>query len=360
MARVEHWPGWPDVLLRFVPHHRPASRRPAEPTAGPAAGQSIDERVERAVLHGPRRYTRRQIHLMTGVEEQRTRRLWRSMGFPDVAEDDVVFTDADLDPLDQLEQLRVAGLVPADVQDAVIRSIAQAMAGLADWQVKWLYQFVEHPPEGVDVEQVLDVTDRVLPALENLQTFVWRRQLVAAAVRRVANRTEHPETRTMTVGSADLVGFTRTARGLTPAELVDLIELFHGIAADVAAGQHGRIVKTIGDEVLFVADQPEQAAELALDLMDRTIHAGGLPELRIGMALGPVLPRFGDVFGEVVHTASRLSSHARPGRILLDHDLALALDGDRRFTMRLRRPISVPGYPRLQPWGLRRTPPAHD
>jgi adenylate cyclase len=71
------------------------------------------------------------------------------------------------------------------------------------------------------------------------------------------------------------------------------------------------------------------------------------------MALGPVLHRFGDVYGEVVHTATLLGSQAPPGRVLVEDAMAAALEDDERFSLRLRRPISVPGYPSTQAWGLR-------
>jgi adenylate cyclase len=188
---------------------------------------------------------------------------------------------------------------------------------------------------------------------------VWRRQLVAAGRRLRAGRADDSDSNTAVVGSADLVGFTRTTRSMAPDELVEMVELFHSIAADVAARHEGRIVKTIGDEVQFIVDRPEHAAELALELLDRTT-AAGLPELRIGMALGPVLHRFGDVYGDVVHTATLLGSEAPPGRALVEQEMAAALEGDARFSLRLRRPIAVPGYPSTQAWGLRSAMAADD
>jgi adenylate cyclase len=195
--------------------------------------------------------------------------------------------------------------------------------------------------------------------MDSLLSHVWRRQLVAAGRRLRAVRADDPDSNTAVVGSADLVGFTRTTRSMAPDELVEMVEQFHAIAAEVAASHQGRIVKTIGDEVQFIVDRPGHAAELALELLDRTT-AEGLPELRIGMAQGPVLHRFGDVYGDVVHTATLLGSQAPPGRVLVEQELATALEADPRFSLRLRRPISVPGYPTTQAWGLRNADVADD
>jgi adenylate cyclase len=322
----------------------------AEPTPDGVrlSSDELEARIDRMVLRAPRQFSRLQVQELAGVDAERTRTLWRAMGFADVSESDVMFNERDVVALSRLAELVDAGVMSERVQVAVVRSIAQAMAGLATWQVERLYEMLtERPDRPVDLRVVL-------PALERLQNHVWRRHLAVAAGRLLATSPHEADVRTLTVGSTDLVGFTRTARRLTPSQLIELVELFHGIAADVVAEHDGRIVKTVGDAVLFVTDQPEHAAEIALDLLDRTIAAPGLPELRTGLAIGPTLTRFGDIYGEVVDTASRLCAHARPGRILVDQALAEALEDDPRFRLRLRRPITERGYPRLHPWGLRR------
>ncbi len=274
------------------------------------------------------------------------------MGFADVGEDDVVFTQGDVAAIRRLERLSSSGLVPVEVQEAVIRSMAQAMAGLATWQAELLYELSADRRDGP--EDWPAELRGVLPVLESLQNHVWRRHLAAAAGRLLTLAPDEADLRTLVVGSADLVGFTRTARRLSPGQLTEMVDLFHGIAADVTADHRGRIVKTVGDAVLFVTDDPADAAALALDLVDRTTEAAALPELRTGMALGPTLTRFGDVYGEVVDAAARLCRHARPGRILVERSLATALDGDARFQLRPRRPLTERGFPRLPSWALRR------
>jgi adenylate cyclase len=74
----------------------------------------------------------------------------------------------------------------------------------------------------------------------------------------------------------------------------------------------------------------------------------------VGVAWGPVLNRLGDVFGPTVNIAARLTSVARPGRVLADKELAETLHGDERFKLRRMRRTAVKGYRRLEPWSLRR------
>jgi len=311
-------------------------------------------RVEELIMGGPRRYSRSQLVAEIDMDRDALTTLWRSLGFAEVPEDEVVFTDGDRDALALLEKLRSAGLIPDDVEAAVARSVGQAMAGLADWQIEMLYQLVDYGHRGVDEREMLDIAERVIPLLENMQGYVWRRHLAAASSRLLTAMPGESETRTLTVGFADLVGFTRASRRLTPTELTALLEEFQDVATDVVASHRGRVVKTVGDEVLFVADEPADGVEIALLLVERLAASATLPQLRIGLAVGDVVTRFGDVYGEAVNIASRLTTHARPGRILVDRNLAAVLEHDDRFQLRSRRPLAVRGYRHLQQWELSR------
>jgi adenylate cyclase len=96
----------------------------------------------------------------------------------------------------------------------------------------------------------------------------------------------------------------------------------------------GRIVKTIGDEVMFITEQPAAAANIALRLAEASTQDDVLPDARAGLAYGHVLSREGDYFGQVVNLASRLTELAYPRTVLVSSDLAAALDGDPEFSLR--------------------------
>ena len=135
-----------------------------------------------------------------------------------------------------------------------------------------------------------------------------------------------------------------------------MIERFESLAAEVIANASGRVVKMLGDEVMFVADDPVTGATIALGLLDAIEADGELPTLRIGMALGRVLSRFGDVYGPVVNIASRLTSAAKPGVVLVDVVLAAGLEDEPGLRLRRRRPKSVRGYSQLASWRLTGVP----
>ena len=110
-------------------------------------------------------------------------RLWRSLGFPEVPADAVLFNDRDLDAAKLLASLTDAGLVDPDVREAVARATAQSMSRLAEWQVGMLERLMESSGAPSNPEQTLQVAREVLPVLEELQSYVWRRHLAAAVVR---------------------------------------------------------------------------------------------------------------------------------------------------------------------------------
>ena len=75
-------------------HHGLRPRRHGRAREDP--GPDAREALERLLLDGPRRYTRLQVAELSGMPPERTQRLWRALGFPDAADDDPAFTDADV------------------------------------------------------------------------------------------------------------------------------------------------------------------------------------------------------------------------------------------------------------------------
>ncbi|WP_409331636.1 adenylate/guanylate cyclase domain-containing protein [Trujillonella humicola] len=326
------------------------------------AGRGARDAIERLLLGGPRRWTRRQVAEMAGMPPARTQRLWRALGFPDVADDAAVFTDADVHALGLLSSLIDAGFVDENTEASIARALAQALSRLADWQADLLAEVLTRDAEGperVDPEQAVERTQRVLPVLRAVQDYVWRRHLAANADRLLAGPGGGGDRRELAVGFADLVGYTSRSRGMGGRELGALIEDFESTAAEVVARRAGRVVKTVGDGVLFTAATAAAAADIALDLPEAW-QAEDRPPLRVGAAYGTVLTHLGDVYSPVVNLASRLTSIARHGTVLVDRELARRLRGLPDFRVRPLRRVSVRGYEHLQPWLLRRRPPGGD
>ena len=293
---------------------------------------------------------------------QRTQRLWRALGFADVADDDPAFTDADVTALARLSALIDSGFVDPDAEASIARAMGQALSRLADWQTDMLAALVAVPAAeaGADVtDEVVRSTEQLLPLMRELQDYVWRRHLAANAGRLFVAAPGTVDRRELAVGFADLVGYTSRSRGMGGRELGAMVEDFEGLVADVIARHRGRVVKTVGDGVLFTAAEPVDAVEIALRLPEEWA-APDRPPLRVGAAFGTVLTRLGDVYSPVVNLASRLTSIARPATVLVDQELARRLRGVRDYRVRPLRRVSVRGYDHLQPWLVRRRGVADD
>jgi adenylate cyclase len=284
----------------------------------------------------------------------RTRRLWRALGFADVADDDQAFTDADVAALARLSSLIDSGFVDASTEASVARALGQSLSRLADWQTDLLAAVLADAGTDTDAQAAaVRSAELLLPLMRELQDYVWRRHLAANAGRLLTADAGSVDRRELAVGFADLVGYTSRSRGMGGRELGAMVEDFEGLAADVIARHHGRVVKTVGDGVLFTCPEPVDAVEIGLRLPEEWA-AEDRPPLRVGAAFGPVLTRLGDVYSPVVNLASRLTSIARPSTVLVDQQLARRLRGVPGYRVRPLRRVSVRGYDHLQPWLVRR------
>ena len=328
----------------------------------PAPGAHAREALERLLLDGPRRYTRAQVAELSGMPLERTRRLWRALGFADTADDDPAYSDADVAALGVLSRLIDSGFVGEDTEATIARAMGQALSRLADWQTDMLADVLAGAAQ-VDgreptPEEAVEAARTLLPLLRDVQDYVWRRHLAANADRLLA-AAGGGDRRELAVGFADLVGYTSRSRGMGGRELGAMVEDFESTAAEVIARHGGRVVKTVGDGVMFTSTSAVHAAEIALDLPDEW-SAAERPPLRVGLAFGPVLTRLGDIYSPVVNLASRLTSIAHPSSVLVDRELARRLRRLPAFRVRPLRRVSVRGYDHLQPWLLRRRPHGDD
>lgn len=317
--------------------------------------------LEAVVLGGAQRYTRDEMADASRMSLAEVGRLWRAMGFPDVGEARA-FTDADLSALLRVSALLERGMIDMDGIVEVARSMGQTTARLAEWQVETIARGIlsegQHGWRGDAVEEISGELADLLPELELLLGYVWRRQLAAT----VGRYLDHPgsgegESEALaTVGFADLVSFTRLSRQLDEADLAALVQTFESVSADIVHGESARLVKTLGDEVMFVADTPDHAARIAVSLHQTHAQVDPMPQLRIGMATGTVLNRMGDVFGTTVNRASRMTAIARPGTTVVDSTTSEVLHDAAGYSVlyhtRALTPRPVRGLGIVRPYAL--------
>ena len=315
--------------------------------------------IEERLLGGPRRHTRTEAAAFADVSPDYAQRLWRALGFANVGEGAAAFTDGDLIALDRLMTLVRSEFLDEELAVSVTRALGHNVARLVEWQVEALGEHLEHtrglaPAEAL--RAAVDLSSDHLEEFEALLVYAWRRQLAAVAGRVLAERDADADavSGVLSVGFADLVSFTRLSQRLEERELAALVDRFGRRSADVIAAAGGRLVKTVGDEVLFVADSAARAARIGLDLAETMAKDPVLPDVRVGIATGTVLTRMGDVFGRTVNLANRLIALAAPGTVLADSETTDALAHDPDFVLDGARTRAVRGMGLVRPGLVRR------
>jgi adenylate cyclase len=317
------------------------------------------QELEKAILGENPSLTSAEVADAAGVSVEQTRRLWRALGFPN-AGDQAAFTDADMKALRALLGAVDKGAIDFDTAVRLTRALGQTMARLADWEVATLAARVEQLEAGEEatgsrIGSALRLVEQVGVPFEQLLLYAWRRHL-AAAVARIevlgANDADLHTTQ-VTVGFADLVRFTALSNELDEDRIGDLVEIFESRCADVVAARRGRVIKTLGDSVLFVSEDPGRAMEIALSIVEVIGRDGRLPDVRIGLATGSVIMQLGDVFGPPVNLAARLTSVARRNRVITDRSTAELLPPE-QFDSRPLPARPLRGFGVVEPVAVRR------
>lgn len=317
------------------------------------------EQLERVILGETPGLTSFDVAEAAGVNVEQARRLWRALGFPDAGEQ-VAFTPADLNALTTLVAAVDSGGIDFDTAVRLTRAVGQTMARLADWQVATLSARVEQLESGEEatgsrIGSALRLAEEVGVPFEHLLIYAWRRHLAAAVgrVEALGAAEENLHTTDVTVGFADLVSFTALSNEMDDDRLADMVEIFESRCADVVAARRGRVIKTLGDSVLFVSEDPVRAIDIALNIIEVIGKDSRLPDVRLGLATGSVIMRLGDVFGPPVNMAARLTGVARRNRVIIDHVTADLLPED-QFDTRVLPARPIRGFGILEPVAVRR------
>jgi class 3 adenylate cyclase len=290
---------------------------------------------------GSERLTLAELAERTGVPEDFLERVNRAAGLPFTGPGARLWYDADLQTM-QLNQAASA-LFGEETVFQLLRVLGSSMARVADAIVSAFLVNVQVPlMDGASQDEVDLAVARanaaavsLLPVLVRAMDALLRNHLIVARRNRTvldAARTSGYDTKELAVGFVDLVGSTSLSLRLPMRDLGAALGEFETRAADTITDHGARLVKLIGDEVMFVAADAGSAAEIALALINAFAAHPVLPQVRAGLAFGEVMSRDGDCFGPVVNLAARVVKAAAPGTVAVTGELRSVLSDSYRFS----------------------------
>jgi adenylate cyclase len=281
--------------------------------------------VERLLGSTPQ-YTARDLAEKSGLDLEYLITTRRALGLPVPDVDDVAFGDEELEAANLAVRFREAGF-PDDEAIETTRVLAQGLARYAE-AIRTLAAetFLEPGLTEYEVGKRYEAVGRELlplagPWMEHLFSLHLRNVLRRDAITREELATGRvAQAQPTAVAFADLVGFTALGESVPLEELGGVAARLAKLARDVVEPPV-RIVKMIGDAVMLVSPEPADLVETGLRLVEAAEGDDAFPALRVGMAYGEAVNRWGDWFGSPVNVASRLTARARPGSVLVSNDL---------------------------------------
>jgi len=149
------------------------------------------------------------------------------------------------------------------------------------------------------------------------------------------------DSRTQTFLFADLAGFTALTEAHGDEEAAELAADFCDCLRELLPDHGADEVKTLGDAMMIRVEEPDQAIELGLRIVEELGTRPQFPVVRVGMHTGAAVKRGGDWFGSTVNLAARIAAAAGGNDVLLSEatrkaageslDLDLDRRGERRF-----------------------------
>jgi class 3 adenylate cyclase len=269
---------------------------------------------------------------------------WAALGLTVADADQISLSEADIDGLRTVFELGAA--TGSESSFGVLRVLGGAMARLAEAESSAIRAGVpaiqiNYTEDELATAQAYAGVAAFVPRIGRLIDAVHRQHLESARMYFEDVLRDTSPTVFAGVGFVDLSGFTSLTQALTSAELSGMLSEFSASVSDVVHADGGRVIKFIGDAVMWVSPTADQLAKAARDMVDHPKARDAGLQVRAGLAYGPMLALDGDYFGNPVNLAARLVAAAEPGQILASSEL---LDGLSGWTATPIEPLTLRGF----------------
>jgi adenylate cyclase len=283
---------------------------------------------------GPRR-SLREAARASGVDADLIERLYTAMGLGALPLDG--FADEDLEVLRYAAAVLDSGLpLPAFLQ--LMRVYGQAVAQIADAEVRLIHLYVHEPLMRADVpsveiaEEMEGLTREILPFAAPFMNYLHGRLLAQFVEQDMIGHMEADlgdgaleEGRVrVAIAFADLAGYARMTIERGDEAALGAVERFVQ-SVEQTLPVDARVIKMLGDEVMVVGSDAAALTGWAVELQSGAAPEDPLP--RIGVHYGEALYRDGDYFGRDVNQAARVVARAGGGEVLVTRAVVEVAEG---------------------------------
>ncbi len=171
--------------------------------------------------------------------------------------------------------------------------------------------------------RITSLGERVLLAIYHAQqTRVWTANFIESFEVMMAEAGIHSLLdRPPAMCFLDITGYTRLTQEQGDDTAAEVAATVARVVQRSSVQHGGKLVKWLGDGVMFYFRDPGPGVIAALEMLDGLAGAG-LPPAHVGLHAGPVLFQEGDYFGQTVNVAARIADYARPGEVLVSQAVA--------------------------------------
>jgi adenylate cyclase len=275
----------------------------------------------------------RDVATETGIPLELLRVLREAVGFALPEPEDRMRED-ELRVVPLIQKLVSSGF-PTSVLDRLLRVYGDALRRIAEVEADWWHSYVVLPSLASGMTEVemheatLGFGVELAPLLEQAILAIYHAHQEHTWVENLIGEIEDALDRTglrsrlvkpPAICFLDITGYTRLTEERGDEAAAELAARLTPLVQRPAERHGGKVVKWLGDGVMFHFREPTGGVTAALEMVD-AIASAGLPPAHVGLHTGPVVFQGGDYFGRTVNLAARIGERAAPGQVLVTQEI---------------------------------------
>jgi len=312
----------------------------------------LDEQIDEGVFGSSAEFTFEELAERSGWTTAELRKMYVWAGLPHVNTNR--YTLADVAGLSHLKKFSIEEELDEEMLSAIVRSIGFAMERLSVWQVEAFIQFLAKRHGIGDTAARMEAAGyaptrghEIVSQLTSLWLRHYARSLRRLTVEAVLQRgvSDHdgqfPLLRA--VGFVQIDDFNTLTKHMAMTEYANLVQNFHNRVNDIVRVAGGRVNNTIGDGVLWVADDINTGADIALEL-SKLNERGFAAPARVGLTWGRIIVAYGNIFGPTVNQAMHIAYFTPPNQVYVNNAAAAILARYPKYYTVEDEGIALKGY----------------